>query len=414
MTPDSPATPSGPDPQAGISSAELFHGIALLGPALFFESAVPIAELPARFKDFTPDTARDYFLLRTAADIQKCGIASQRWIEERGRATDDSPVSKLRLESLLVEQTAWLRRLLEALVTLIGFEKTNANAYFFHYLTLLEFDREHRSREEQRIYFGHTTALSDSLVEAARTKVSNAYATLPDQAACWYLQPGSRPRIRPLRERYEYVLSIASPSERHALGYTCEASFGAASEAIHFSVLEDHEHGYKIDKVVDSFCWLLAIGILCRLHDLAGVEPNGVNARLVRSRRQLDARPPRMSNAAGLGDFVVIEGPQFGEVVEVSTSKFGYEVYRIEALPAKTGAGAIWLPAPSVQLFMSQAELNAQITASIPAEIRDQLPHGPADILKASREAVILMWNIAGPKLFTLGAADKDRGDSKP
>lgn len=380
---------------------EFFRNVALVGPALFFESAVPASELATRFEKLRPETAREFLLLRTLAELQKCGLASQRWADARAQAKEEGRFGDLRIESLAVEQAAWLRRLVEALATLIGFQTTNEHAFYFHFLVLAEYDRERKQIQDEREFFGRASQRARDREAAARARLDAAYDAVPNKQACWYLDSPTRPRFKSFRDRYAFVLNLATPAERCALGYTYQATFGEASGTVHFSVATELDDGRGIHTVADSFCLMLTVAVLLRAHELAGVEARGVNASLIRSRRSLDERTPLVSRRAGVGDFVLIEGPAFGEVVELDTSKFGYEMYRVHRLapPQPDVEDDKWLTAPAIQMFLSWDEQVARLSKAITGELKAP-PFTKEEIAEAGRAAILEMWTIAGPKLF--------------
>src|SRR5437764_14399412 len=69
-------TNSGEEPE---SSRKVFSNIALIGPVLFYEGAFSKDELAARFARATPDTSRDFVVLRTLAEVQTYGVVARRW-----------------------------------------------------------------------------------------------------------------------------------------------------------------------------------------------------------------------------------------------------------------------------------------------------------------------------------------------
>jgi hypothetical protein len=390
-----------------MGPGDLFRKIALVGPALFFESAVPPSELAARFENLQQGTAREFLLLRTLAEVQKCGLASSRWAEARDLAKEEGRLGDLRVESLAVEQAAWLRRLVEALATLIAFQATNESPYYFHFLLLAEYDRERKQIQDEEKFFGRTSKRTLDREVAARARLEAAYDAVPDKQACWYLDASNRPRLTAFRNRYAFALHRATPAERAALGYTYQATFGEASGVVHYSVAAARDDRPSIHSAADAFCLMLSLGILSRAHELAGVKPRGINATLIGARRSLDGRPTPFLKRAAVGDFVVVEGPALGEVVEVQTSPFGYESYRVRGL-APSQANPIddmWFPAPAIQMFMTFDELVSGLSTGIPDDVRAAAAFTKEEMAESAREAIQLMWKIAGPRLFTtLGA----------
>lgn len=381
-------------------SQAFFSQIALLGPAMFFEAAVPPTELDDRFETLRPATARDFFLLRTLAEVQKFGFASLRWTEERARAEAQEKIRDVRLESVVLEECAWMRRLLEALVTLICFARTNEHPYYFHYLALAEYDRARRAVADERDFFA---ALADSTrltADSARARLDEALAALPDPRLCWYLTGDATPRLVPLRDRYKLAIIDASPTERRSLGYTYDASFGAASDSLHFSVQRGTARRKALDAVAMPFCGMLAISLIVRAHELSGTAPRGINVAVLASHARNTGRDLPVVGNAEVGDFVLIEGPHLAEVLGVETSAVGYEGYRVRVLSDGAVGRLLTLPAPAVSSFMRRREMIADLAPLLGPTATITPPFTDDEVSEALREAVLTVWTYAGPSLL--------------
>lgn len=259
---------------------QFFGNIALIGPTLFYESAFEKDELAARFEKPTPDTARDFVVLRTLAEVQKYGVSARRSEAVKKKFRPGDRYDALEAESLLLETVTWQRRLLEALVMLINFSVTPENAHFSHFLALHELERRRRRISDEVDFFGSEPELTKLNIAKLKRDVDAARARLPEPANCWYLKPGDQYRVASLRSQYVAAIKLANASEKTALGYTYRLSFGAASELLHFHVT-DVGSTSEAGRASDALCGLLALAIIGRAHELCGVEPLGINKVIV-------------------------------------------------------------------------------------------------------------------------------------
>lgn len=373
-----------------------FWKIALVGPAMFFAAAFSEDELVARFANPTPDTARDFLVLRTLAEIQKYGVAARRWELEEERHASGDRYDILVVESLQVERVAWQRRLLEALVTLINFSTTNQNEYYAHFLAVQEFERERYHAIDERDFFGESSELTKRKLSIVQRRVDEARTHLPVPPCCWYLTAGDQYKIATLRSQYLKALKLARSAEKTALGYTYQLSFGAASERLHFGVLDPPVDSKSGDRVTDALCGLLTIAIVCRAHDLCGVDPRGINRNLMQPANRDRPISTLLALRAEVGDFVLIAGPHLAEVREIRKGQFDYESYRLEFLDTDAGLSLNedWQPAPAVGMFMRCQDLVDEVRARIAEHTKSEIVFTDEELRDATRAAVIKAWQL--------------------
>jgi hypothetical protein len=380
-----------------LEQREFFEQVALIGPAVFYSSAFSEDELPSLFAESTADTAREHVVLRTLAEVQKFGAACRRWREEEDRCGGKNRLNTLILESLVVDQVAWQRRLLEALITLINFSHSNEQPYYAHYLSLKRFERENSRVNNERDFFGEVSKLTRLRIDSLRTQLEVAEARVPNRSECWYVDPNNMKRSLTIRRQFLLALRHAIPAERIALGYTYKDSFGAASEELHFNILDAEpqlldgaDHGYR-----SAVCGLLSIAIICRAHELCEVDPEGVNRYIMRSENRRRQENALLSTQAKVGDFVVSNGPNISEVMEIRTGEFGYESCRVRFLETTNDYPDLaedWLPAPALQLFMSRDALVEETRKQL--QINGLSDVEPQEVQEAVREGVLEAWRL--------------------
>lgn len=374
----------------------VFWQIALGGPAAFYEAAFSDDELPARFAAPTPQTAREFLILRTLAEVQKYGAAARRWEGEEKAHASGSRFDAVVLESLDVGRAAWRRRLLEALVSLICFSTTNEQEYYHHFLSLRGCDRERRRISDERDFFGAESELAKRRLIAARQVVDGARTQLPGTPNCWYLRSGDNYRESHFRNRYLYALKHAQPAEKTALGYTYDLSFGDASEELHFGVVDSEPENQDHSQRSAALCGLLVVSILRRAHELCSVEPRGINKSVMDPANRDRPISALLSSRAKVGDFILTAGPHLGEVLETRQTPFGYESYRIAFLDDRhgPGLGEDWLPAPAIGMFMSRDEMVRDVQTRIAEHTNNALALTNEELQTSTRAAVREAWDL--------------------
>jgi len=386
--------------------------IVLIGATKFLQTAFTADELERLFAGSTPATARDFFVARTMVDVQRYGVSARRWARVEQQLRPDNRYDTVEAESLYVERVAWQRRLLEALVTLVNFSTTNDNAYYNHYLALQELERQRYLASDERDFFGANSELTNRNIAKLKQQVDDTRTRLIAAPDCWYLKRNEHYRLASARSQYLRALGAARGKEKTWLGYTYHLSFGAASERLHFGVLDAQGGEMQADRAASAMCGLIALGIVARAHELCGVEPAGVNKVLVR-RAADDTAPALLAPIAQPGDFVLTTGPHIAEVLEVQTTDFGYTRYRVSFLDAQSGPGIDedWLPALAVRLFMTQNEIIDGIKRRFAEHPIPGFGFTDSDVMDAARDAVVEGWRM-GLRTYFIGQIEEERANN--
>lgn len=361
---------------------------------MFFSSGFTENELASRFAAPTPETARDFFILRTLAEVQKYGAAARRWESEEKHQSPSDRFDALVKESRIVERVAWERRLLEALVTLINFSTTNQTEYYAHFLAVRDLDRERYRSADELVFFGTESELTKKKFTVKQRLVDDARARLPMLANCWYLKPNDSYKITTFRAQYINAIKFARSAEKVALGYTYQMSFGDTSEQLHFGVLECPTETESGVRSTYALCGLLAIALICRAHDLCGVEPRGINKSLMQSANRDRPISELFTARADVGDFVLTNGPHLAEVREIRKAQSNYESYRVEFLDLENGPGLNedWLSAPAIMLFMKRKDIIQDVRDRLTNQTENGINFGEMEIRECTKEAVLEMW----------------------
>jgi hypothetical protein len=195
------------------------------------------------------------------------------------------------------------------------------------------------------------------------------------------------------------ALSIAAPREKTALAYTYGQSYAETSGNIHFNAtrfdLTDLRRRFSFGF---TQCGQISLAIIQRAHDLAELEPEGINKILTRQDRNRPSNAAPTIKKLGKGDFVLANGPYLGEVIDITTSVFGYESYLVKYLDETPleGIDEDWIPSFEVQVFMKRAEMDRNLRnvwRNNPPEPGVALSEfSEQEIYESARDAVIEMW----------------------
>lgn len=389
---------------------KVFRQIALLGTATFLERIVPKEKLESEYIRFNKTNARNFLLLKLLTEVQKAGFVFSRWIKSLETNVSSKPksVNDQIMETFIDEQSLWQRKLMEGLMVLINFSSTNELPFYYHFLLLQELDRYRNMLSEQKDFFSRGSALTQKNIMQLTKRIQSVENEIGDLSKCWYLseaKPLSKRRDRPvtssLRQQMKRALSIATPKEKTALAYTYGQSYTETSGNIHFNVTRlDLTNLHSRFSFGFAQCGQLALRIIQRAHDLTELEPEGINKVLMRQDRN------RLSNMAPTlkkfekGDFVLANGPYLGEVIDITTSDFGYEsdlVKYLDETPLE-GIDEDWLPSLEVQLFMKRAEMLQDVRDVLKKDARESGGPSPEfsekEIFESTRDAVAEMWRV--------------------
>lgn len=402
-----------------INTWRLFRQLALIGSAELLEIIAPVEELDT-YSRYTESNARNYFLLKVLIEVQKAGVALDRWINyvesaiEKLNNKERNNFVELQLESLIDEQSVWQRKLVEGLVSLICFNETNHNSYYYHYFLLKDLEHYQSLKKEQRDFFFGRNLSRENAIEILMEKIRLAENSIDDISKCWYLyfkksideyKKGSL--LSSVRNRLLKALKIANPREKTAIGYNYEISFAETSRNIHFNpIRSDLNDTVSRFKFGIAQCGSLITSILCRSQQLSGITPKGLNKYISRiNNKQISKSNPTVG-IAKVGDFVLAGGLYIGEVIEIEKSIFGYESYCVKYLderPLKE-ISEDWFPSFNVQLYISKDDLIDDVRRKLKDDsIRNGLKHisfSSSELSSAVRNAVIATWKLGAKSYY--------------
>lgn len=354
------------------------------------------ASLPISYAD-----PKWILVYRALDEVQKGAICVQNWSEllEDGDKTDPNippQVDRIVRHWLRDEQSFRRRKLVEVLVELICFSRTNEATYYRDFFLLKELHEAVQGVNDQHSFFGfrrentvHYVRLLSQQVQALESKL--------ELTKRWYLNPPHRFRQQWLRKgvtfssfrsRFKSIFDIALPHERVILGKSYLHAYGQSVD-IHFSAQQTRTRprSENVELGVD-IVGILCLDIIIRCQLLLDVVPDGSNRKLrdMWDSNEFPGELLKESTAPNIskGDFVVVLG--YGDLCEVVgslTSGFGYVSYSLRYLqtPPMPTVPVDWFAAGEIRLVLPRAKV---------VEALDQIPNDPI-VDEETRERFVRM-----------------------
>lgn len=409
------------------TTKKVFQKIALLGPAIFLERLIPKEKLELEYFRFNQRNARNFLLLKLLTEVQKTGFVFSRWNDflESNASSRSEGVNDQILETFIDEQSLWQRKLMEGLVLLINFCSTNEPPFYYHLLLLQELERYRSMLLEQKDFFKRGSTLTEKTAALLTERIQIVENEIGDLSRCWYL-PEAKPIkkrkqrlvILSLRQQLKRALSVATHSEKTAIGYTYGMSYGETSGNIHFSILRlDYNNLRERFSAGFAQCGILAVSILQRAHDLVGLEAEGINKHLMKRDRNQPSKANPTLKGLLKGDFVLANGPYLGEVIDVETSDFGYETYLVKYLQEAPleGIEEDWFPSFEIQLFMKRREIVRDVLAKLQEVAHKSgqpvLEVSEEELLEGTNDSVAELWRAGFGEYIRRTIVPRRKGD---
>jgi hypothetical protein len=363
--------------------------------------------------------ARGYVIYTALDEVVKAALWLMRIRDFLQGDTSDprsGVVERLLHAHIEEERNARIRRLLEVLTTLVNFVSTNDQAYY-RYLLAAEILDEQLSSYQDLVEFWESPSSNIQRSIDGQIALILSIEREIDPSQAWFLGKDQRPVSERGKLRAGRLLSSArsriirafpqmTNNERMLFGFSYGASYGTASDSIHYSP-QQMNWRMSADDDLSRFpqIGLLAFSIIDRCHELLG-RPNvpkvsRVLELLARSdSRAIFGQTTRRASIQ-VGDFVLAYG-DLAQVTEVIDTKHGYQSFRVRYL-AERPMPEIHedvFPAMYIQPFYTREHFLAQakhmgVEGKLPPDIIERMTQLPpeelAPILAASLTNV---WKI--------------------
>jgi hypothetical protein len=314
---------------------------------------------------------KEYFLYRVLDEIQKAALKIFDWKESLSEIEPDK-MQRIDYETIIDDQQFRARKLAEALVDAILFSTTDDQAHYGDYFLLHELNECARSQEDRYEFFGHHNKNSEWSANWLCEEIRNLEKAGLNPKSRWYVKEGhvlnekwtkKGVPLSSFRDRYKKILPIALPSEFNTIGKSYIHAY-SMSKDVHFTP-HDTSSSFDEDQIfrgVDRV-GLLILALIIRCQLLFGRVPEGINKRY-REMHDSNTEPAELAGSlkkkpAEIGDIVWIQG-EYGEVLNVTMSKYGYPAYHIkyiEHLPLNE-VPEDWFAGFEVKLVAKKAQME--------------------------------------------------------
>lgn len=402
---------------------EMFIDWAIRGSEALREHVSINEEMFVRIHGQTVGDARAYFIYSALDECQKAGMHLMR-LEQLLSGDEISPLadrpSRLVVESIIEEERARERRLVELLVNLTMFSGTNKHDYYRHFFMLAELEDLLRANEDMAEFHGARSLNIDASIQRQVTWIVDHQDHL-DFKRAWYLHkrakpipPGQTDRRKLLsdhvlfssmRSRIKLAIPLMTPSEKLCTGVSYADAYSAPSEAVHFGV---NPKPYRLrvgqDRAAATKLGLIVAAILNRVHQLLGRPAVAVIEQLARVLNRSDLENGKTlierltDRGLDVGDFVLANG-DLAEVLEVRSSKYGNFSYHVLYLAERPlpDVGEDWFPARAVARFFTRAQAAEELnslwaTRNLPPSDLERMVADPAGMQLALRQSITELW----------------------
>ena len=231
----------------------------------------------------------------------------------------------------------WKRKLSEAIVHLVGFQTSDSEEYYKHYLGLDALRDKNAFRDDMQVYYGISSKILDEGVGFIRNEL-NALLSNIDPAKCWYAQKSNLRKMAPFKEKFTFALSKMNPGTKMAMAvYT--VSFANPSKSLHLETrLSSTPLNLQIADLHDNLCrsWFLIFAALDNMQYFLKIP---IKNEALQQFTNVITQNPNMKklwkqsqrDEIQKGDFVALDDC-VGRVVGIKISNLGFKSFKVQFL----------------------------------------------------------------------------------
>lgn len=353
---------------------------------------------------------RKHFIYEALNEIEQLAIAlmdfSESLAEEpqpQKKDDDEARILRNTLEFLEREISLQTRRLIELLVFLINFSQTNTNEYFDHYLLYQELHQRKKRNRDYKVYYGSENLNNNAVIDLIKQCITSGETKI-DLNKCWYLagnspKPDGNSNLENFDTCFKKAIGLATESEKIALRFTYNQSYGVSSQSIHLGIGRIKSQ-ISFEGLRASAFSLYKLGTHClfRCRTLLGLKNRiGVLPKMLKAERDADKMMKQMYNRyvkpeIKKGDFVRV-GDSLFEVLGSVRGEFGYRSFKLKFLtrPNIPEIPIEWFPAYEVIKIEDGKKMRDRVIDLL--TINGEKPIIDPRILRRSmRESVTKTW----------------------
>ncbi|QQZ60233.1 hypothetical protein JI735_27515 [Paenibacillus sonchi] len=326
------------------------------------------------------NNSKGYYLYTVLEEIAMVGSSMFRWIDF---LSGDDPVdletfpTRVIIQAVSDEQSMWNRKLLEALVDLILFDKTNDENYFKHYLLMREYNDIQMEINDWKEFYGHP--FENHLLQLAETKKTiQLFEPEIDFNKCWYLQEKksiNSPKypyspFKSFRQKLKEALIATNAREKLVLGLSYKR-YSDTSESIHFIPDKkiDLPSTITIEKTMMKI-WLTIVCLIGRVQTILGDCPKGfddeINTILNLPTNEQELINLLIVDRFQINDIILTSYSDLAVVTDTFTSKYGYKTYKIKFLikEQSTFIKEEWFPGNYMKKIIGYSEIMTHVLSN--------------------------------------------------
>lgn len=382
---------------------DLFISVGVMG-ADELRKELELDEL--NFQRLSPNLNREpkkYFVYRVLDEIQKAALKIDEWKKYLSEA-DTAKLQRIDYEMVIDDQQFRARKLAEVLVDAILFSTTNDQAHYGDYFLMQELNACARSQEDRYEFWGFHNRNSEWSASWLCEEIRKLEKAGLDPKTRWYIKDGAALSDKwmkkgvpfsTFRDRYKKILPVALPTEFNTLGKSYIHAY-SMSKDVHFTA-RDTSSDFDEEQILRGVdrVGLLVLALIIRCQLLLDRVPDGINKRY-REMHDSNAEPAQLaqslkSKPAEIGDIVWIHG-DYAEVLNVTTSKYGYPAYHVKYIERSPLADVPedWFAGFEVKLVAKREKVEkAADAAGKEIEKSTGESEGRAELLKCAKRAVV-------------------------
>lgn len=333
----------------------------------------------ARFALIQPKDAKKIVLYGLVREVRKacCILLEKRELleDETTSATEaDDPIGRQVFEAIHDELQLWVRKLTEALVTLINFQNLSQDDREYRiYLTAENLDLFLGRQSDQDAFFGTKNHNVEESIKEFRERIEEDMRAV-NSGQLWFLEPKKDPQtisspslFKSFRSCYRDALTFADTEETLLLGTTYQNGYSHSSESVHTSAgAPNHEPDFDSLRASASHIFLLGLHIIDRANAINGTTASFSIKNRMAGKSVAPDLIQKFKKDFEVGDLVLVQDKP-AEITQEHRSKYGYTSYDVRFLdtPPIHSISTDCYPSNEIQVLVKKKKIREFVTRSL-------------------------------------------------
>ena len=318
-----------------------------------------------------PTEARNIYLLRIIRELEKANYLFNpifdfiKKTETRFNAETMSVLQCRRydawFQAYMDTLNLWNRKITEVIVHLAGFQTSDEESYYQHYLELDLLRDKNAFIDDMQTYHGISSKILAKGADQIKTNIDEILKRA-DLLKCWYIQKGKPYKMASFKDKFTFALAQMDQSTKNVMAvYTM--SFATPSKSLHLETSLQPRSNLTLEDVKELLTktWFL---VFFALDNIQGFLRTKIQNEALDQFKNVIGSNPIMKklweevhrSAIKEGD-LVHTGHFVGRVTKVKTSDLGYRSFQVQFLFPNLDPTMKedWFAAPSLDLLPSKA-----------------------------------------------------------